>query len=278
MAMQAWAAGLKVITSKCECCHRSLALRHLSSPKAGIRMDGCWYCSCPCFTSAAETKLSELLTSGLEPAHHVSRMPLGLILISRGLLTGQQLREAIDGQKESGGEIGELLVRHGLVSEKQLTAVRAAQWGCPVFSVSKHTIHPGIQIPSALIQLYSAIPLHHVAATKRLLVGFVDVIEYGLLYAIERITGCKTQACFVTPSDFQIQLQQSESVLDQPADATPKEVMFESVQTPAEMAHILSGYAINLEADEAIIGRCREHLWTRLRCVSKEVDLLFKAR
>jgi hypothetical protein len=85
-------------------------------------MHGRWYCSSPCFTSAAEIEFSGLLTAEQEQASHVSRMPLGLMLISRGLLTSQKLREAIDGQKESGGEIGELLVRHGFVSEKQVTA------------------------------------------------------------------------------------------------------------------------------------------------------------
>jgi hypothetical protein len=72
-------------------------------------MPGCGYCSRPCFTSAGETRLSELLTSGLGQANHISRMPLGLIFISRGFVTGKQLRKAIEGARESGEEIGALL-------------------------------------------------------------------------------------------------------------------------------------------------------------------------
>ena len=240
-------------------------------------MNGRWYCSSPCFTSAAETELSGLLTAEQEQGNHISRMPLGLILISRGWLTGQNLREAIDGQKESGGEIGELLVRHGFVSEKQVTACRAEQWGCPVFSVPNHAIQGGIQIPSTLMRLYSAIPLYYGIATKRLLVGFVEGIEYRLLYAIEQMTGCKTQPCFVTPSAFLTQMQQNESISGRCGDSTPSEVMFERFQTAEEMAQILCEYGINLEADETIIGRCREHLWARLKCGPREIDLLFKA-
>ena len=61
IAMPAWVAGLKVITSRCESCHRSLALRHLSARKAGIRMHDSWYCSSRCFRSAAEQEILRLL-------------------------------------------------------------------------------------------------------------------------------------------------------------------------------------------------------------------------
>ena len=45
----------------------------------------------------------------------------------------------------------------------------------------------------------------------------------------------------------------------------------------AESARILCSYGVNLEADEAIIGRCKEYIWTRLNYGSQKVDLLFKA-
>jgi hypothetical protein len=236
-------------------------------------MHDMWYCGSRCFTSAAEQEISRLLTSGTEQASHISRMPLGLILISRGLLTIDQLRKATNDQKEAGGEIGELLVGQGLVSEKQLTAIRATQWGCPVFALPKHAVRIGINIPPALIKLYSMIPVHYVAATNLLLMGFVHSVEYGLLYAIEQMTGCKTRPCFVTPSDFRIQMQQREQL----QDSLLKETMFEGVHTPAEMARILCSSSLEIEADEAFLGKCKEYLWARLKSESKAVDLLFKA-
>ena len=277
IAMPAWVTRLRVITSKCKGCNRSLALRNFSAYKAGIRMHGDWYCSSFCFATAAEMKLSELLVPRPEQANHVSRMPIGLIFISRGLLTSTQLREATERQKEAGGEIGELLVECGFVSERQVTAMRAEQWGCPVFSVPKHVIQTGIQIPEALIRLYSAIPLHYAAATNRLLVGFVGCIEYGLLYSIEQMTGCKTQPCFVTPSDFHSQMDQRGAAEELGGATTSKELMFESVQTPAAMADSLCKYSVDLEADEALMGRCREYIWARLKYGPHEADLLFKA-
>jgi len=277
IATRAWDAGFKVVTSRCENCQRSMTLSHFSARKAGIRMGDRWYCSSECFASAAEEELSELAAPGQEREIHATRMPLELMLVSRGWLSSDEFREVRDEQKEAGGEIGELLVRRGSVSEKQVTAVRATQWGCPVFTVSKPGMPTGIHIPSTLMQLYSMIPLHYVAATNLLLVGFVHNVEYGLLYAIEKMIGCKTQPCFVTPSDFQIHMQMREQMLKQAGDALSCEVKFECIQTSAEMARILCSYGVHVEADEAIIGKCKEYLWARLKAGPKNFDLLFRA-
>jgi hypothetical protein len=236
-----------------------------------------WYCSSRCFSSAAEAELAILGTSRPERTNRFPRMPLGLLMIRYGLLSSSQFKEVKDEQREAGVEFGEFLVRQGSVSEKQVTGIRAAQWGCPVFTVPPLGIPTEIHIPSTLVRLYSMVPLHYVATTNMLLVGFVHGVEYGILYAIEKITGCKTQACFVTPSDFQTQVQYLEETNAQSEDPTPDEIKFESAQTSSEMARTLCSYGVHLEADEAMIGRCKEYLWARLKCGAKDVDLLFKA-
>jgi hypothetical protein len=235
-------------------------------------MQDAWYCSSRCFTAAAEHEILRLQTSGTVLVNHISRMPLGLILINRGLLTIDQLRKATNEQKDAGDEIGELLVHQGLLTEKQVTAARATQWGCPVFAVPAHAGRVAVDIPQALLQIYSMVPVHYVAATNLLLVGFVHRVEYGLLYAIEQMTGCKTRPCFVTPSDFRVQMQQREQF----QEPLLKEMIFERIQTPAEMARILCSSSLEIEADEASFGKCKEYLWARLKSDSEAVDLLFK--
>jgi Type II secretion system (T2SS), protein E, N-terminal domain len=271
--LPAWTARLRVITAKCESCHKALALRDVSTRKAGIRMNDFWYCSSRCFIPAAQGQVSRLVNSRHEQPGYVSRMPLGLDLIKSGLLTVEQLRKATEEQKETGGEIGELLVRLGFVSEKQVTLARAAEWGCPVFAVPRHGVRIGVNIPPTFIELYAMVPVHYVAATNLLLVGFLHSVEYGLLYAIEQMTGCTTKPCFVTPSDFQIQVQQRGETEDIPM----QEEKFERIQTPAEVARILCSFSLDMEADEAILARCKQYLWARLKSGSKVVDLLFKA-
>jgi len=277
IALPAWTEKFKALTLRCHHCNRSIALPHNSTRKAGIKMHENWYCSSRCFAAAAEEELASLTTARPHRVNRSSRMPLGLLMMRYGLLSSDQFKEIKDEQKEAGAEIGELVMRLGSVSEKQVTAVRATQWGCPVFTVPEWGMPTEIHLPPTFVRLYSMIPLHYVASTNMLLVGFVHGIEYGLLYAIEKITGCKTQPCFVTPSDFQNQAQYIEQTRAQSGDETPTEIKFESVQSASEMARVLSSYSVQLEADEAMIGRCKEYLWARLKCSSREVDLLFKA-
>lgn len=230
-----------------------------------------WYCSARCFREAAELEVARLLKLKVEQTANGSRMPLGLSLIRRDLLTVGQWRKATEEQKEKGGELGEILVRQGAVSEKQVTAIRAAVWGCPVFPVPGPANQVPVNIPITLMQKYCMVPVHYVAATNLLLVGFVHGIEYELLYAIEQMTGCTTKPCFVTPSDFLLQMQA------QNVDTPGSEVKFEAVQTPAEIARILCTSGIEMEADEAFVERCKDYLWARLKGVPRDVDLLFKA-
>jgi Type II secretion system (T2SS), protein E, N-terminal domain len=272
-----WMNGLKVITSRCGSCQRSLALRHLSAQNVGIRMHGTWYCSARCFRWAAEQEVLRLLKPVTEQAARVSRMPLGLNLISQGLLTVEQLKKATEEQKEAGGEIGELLVRQGAVSEKQVTAVRATEWGCPVFTVPKHAIRIEINLPSSLMHIYTMIPVHYAVRTNLLLVGFVHNVEYGLLYAIEQITGCETKPCFVTPSDFQTQMQHQQQELGQPGLTPARELKFENIQTAEEIADNLCTSGLEIEAEEAIVGKCKDYLWARLKTGPQAIDLLFRA-
>jgi len=275
--MPAWAAGFKVDTYRCGACHTILPLRRVSNRKTGIRLRESWYCSARCFTAAAEQEVSRILKAGTDHAGHVPRMPLGLSLISRGLLTVDQLKKATDAQRETGVEMGEMLVRNGVVTEKQVTAIRAADWGCPVFTVPKYPAPIKIRIPLTLSRLYSIIPVHHVAATNLLLVAFLHSVEYELLYAVERMMECQTKPCFVTPRDFQIQMQHLEHMAV-PSEATAKELHLENTHSAAEIAGVLCSHGLEMEADEACMEMGKDYLWARLSSELAKMDLLFRAR
>ncbi len=266
-------SGFKMVPCAHATCTRWLTQRHLSARSVGVKLLGRWYCSYSCFASAAADRLSHLLTLNTAPSNRLPRMPLALMLLSQGVLNHRQLKQATDEQKIIGEEMGGLLFRLRMIDEKELTAARAMQWGCPVFTVPNRMADTRIHIPLTLMKLHAMAPLHYVGATSNLLVGFVHGIEYGPLYAIEQIAGCKTQACFVTPSEFQTQLHGRE----RNTTAVPDELTFELVQSPAKMARIVCDYGALLNADEVAIARSGGYLWARLKSGGKMTDLLFKA-
>ena len=53
---------------------------------------------------------------------------LGDIFVERGLITGDQLREALDQQHATGGKLGEILVELGFITRVGLAGVISEQW------------------------------------------------------------------------------------------------------------------------------------------------------
>jgi hypothetical protein len=66
------------------------------------------------------------------------RLPLGLLLLSKGIITGAHLQEALKAQRDSQkGRLGEWLRQQGIVTEEQVTAALSMQWGIPVFHLAQ---------------------------------------------------------------------------------------------------------------------------------------------
>jgi hypothetical protein len=270
----AWAVGFTVVRCSGKGCDRWLTLRQISARKRGIGLGSSWYCSSGCFSFAATEQISNLLMAESVSGNHLSRMPLGLILVDSGHLTHEQFRIAVEEQKNEGGEIGEVLIRHSFATEKQVTSARAAQWGCPIFAAPKRLAKMLVQIPSILFKTYAMVPLHYGTATNRLLIGFVHGIDYGALYTIEQMTGCKTQPCFVTPGDYQTQIQQERAETGEPGIL--KALIVDVAKSPAEMAESIYSCCIEIGAIEVLFARCKDHLWARLKAGPKTTDILFK--
>ena len=56
---------------------------------------------------------------------------LGEILVKDSLISTDQLKQALDHQKKNGGRLGTCLVKLGLVSDDDITAVSRANTVCP---------------------------------------------------------------------------------------------------------------------------------------------------
>jgi hypothetical protein len=268
-----WIAGLKAIQCSHADCSRWLTQRHLATRKVGVTMQGCWFCSYGCFNSIATARLRQLSVTTPAQSTRTMRMPLSLILINRGCLTQEQSKLATIEQGQTGVEIGDTLIRLGFVDEKDVVSARSIQWDCPVFSAATHPLsfqHRSTHIPLTLLYTHSMAPLHYIAATNTLLIGFIYSVEYAVLYAVEQMTGCRTKACLITPSDFELQMHRR---TEQPP---PNDLTFDNVQGPSKMAHVLCNYGALLNADEISIGRCREYLWARMNTPTGLSNLLFK--
>jgi hypothetical protein len=67
---------------------------------------------------------------------------LGDLLIDGGLITNEQLQEALEKQNESGGKLGEVLVGMGALDARALADALAAVLGLEVLNLRRENVNP----------------------------------------------------------------------------------------------------------------------------------------
>jgi type IV pilus assembly protein PilB len=123
---------------------------------------------------------------------------LGEILVRENLLSPQQLREALDYQREHGGRLGYNLVKLGLVSDDMITAVLSRQYGVPSVNLELFDIEDTVirLIPQEVAQKYSVLPLSRVGATLTL--AMVDPTNVFAMDDIKFMTGLNIEPVVVS--------------------------------------------------------------------------------
>jgi hypothetical protein len=197
-------------------------------------------------------------------------MPLGLLLVSRGILTPEQLALTLAKQQTETLNLGDAAQRLGFATVEQITAAVASQWSCPVFPISGRTLSIPVRVPLPLLEAFEMLPVHFVATDRRLTIGFVTRVEYQVLSIVERITGCDTVPCFITAPEYYGAIQQmvcsvrdNEIVLDRPMHAP-------------DVARMSRNYLCQLAGSEVRFGMYRENLWIRIWNSRQETDLVFQ--
>ncbi len=86
---------------------------------------------------------------------------IGQMLIERGLLTAEQLNQALETQRQTTQLVGEVLVDLGFVEKQALYEALATQMGIPYLEVSPDTIDVGVAtlLPKEEAQRYRAVPV-----------------------------------------------------------------------------------------------------------------------
>jgi hypothetical protein len=255
------------------CPHARGLWPRLRGRPAGVRIGTSWFCLDRCLEGA----LSEsFLQSPPVPRRTVPsrRIPLGLMLLARDELNAEQLHAALAAQRAAGhGRIGEWLRRLGYASEEQITAALARQWACPVVRAEAWpapSARPP-RLPFTLLESFLMVPVAYVEATRTLHLAFCEGIDYGVLYAVEQMLACRTEACLGPASLIRQKLQtlapqhrESEASIDRVADA-------------AEFARIVRSYCFRLRAHDLRLVHCGSRIWVRLiRPACEPLDLLLR--
>lgn len=232
---------------------------------------GKWYCSVACFEKAALRFFSRgAPAASAVPAQH--RIPLGLLLISRGQLSERELQRGLQIQRDhGGGRLGFWLEKLGFTTEQQITAGLGLQWACPVFPpMTVHDEECARMVPLCWLEKFRMLPVHFSSASRMLHVAFSETVEYAALYAIECMLDCRTQACLISSRAMDQALVQLTHACRQ------SEMRFEGRRKACEMVRATGSFMLHLGAGRVRIVDCNHQIWVRLESGADATHLLFE--
>jgi hypothetical protein len=262
---------LKNMTPACagvECSRRYPLMNGWIQRDEGLHtQEGDWFCSPECFERGLTLRLAQLPISQRPP--RMNRMPLGLLLHKRGVITTEQLNLALDEHRNSGMKLGECLRRKYGIPESEIAGAIAAQWSCPTFPASEIAPCLGI-LPLRLIERYRILPVRLVESARQLYVGCSERVPYDVLYAMEKMLGLRTEPCIVSDSAFATQLRQHSQ------DTAENDIVVESLTLPAEVARMTRRYAQQMQADEVRYVLCGSYVWLRVHGRRHHMNLLYR--
>ncbi len=114
---------------------------------------------------------------------------LGEILVKENLITSDQLKQALEHQKASGGRLGTVLMKLGFISDDEITGVLSRQYGVPSINLKYYEVEASVikLIPQDTAVRYQVVPLSRVGST--LTIAMTDPTNVFAMDDIKFMTG-----------------------------------------------------------------------------------------
>ncbi len=114
---------------------------------------------------------------------------LGELLTKASLISQDQLKDALKVQKETGGKLGETLIKLGFVSEEDITECLSQQFGVPSINLAHFEIDSSVikLIPADVARKYNILPVNKTGAT--ITIAMADPTNVFAMDDIKFMTG-----------------------------------------------------------------------------------------
>ncbi len=132
----------------------------------------------------------------------VNRQPMGEILLERKVINQQQLQQALDFQKKSGGFLGEILVKLGHIDERDIVAALVVQYNFPYIAINKYELDIKLLnlVPEKMAREQGVVPLDRVGDVLSVVMD--NPLNLALKEELEKITGCRVATFIATRSEI----------------------------------------------------------------------------
>ena len=125
---------------------------------------------------------------------------LGELLLKENMVSPQQLQDALNHSKQSGGKIGKAFVSLGFVKDEEITSLLSRQYGVPSINLDHFEVDPAIIkiIPAETARKYQVLPLSRSGAT--LTIAMADPTNVFAMDDIKFMTGYNVEPVVASES------------------------------------------------------------------------------
>jgi type IV pilus assembly protein PilB len=161
---------------------------------------------------------------------------LGEMLVRAGMISQEQLDEALESQKNNGEKLGFNLIKLGFVKEDDITQLLSEQYGVPSINLRHFDIDESVinLIPSEVAQKYLVLPVNRTGAT--LTISMADPTNVFAMDDIKFMTGYNVEP--VVASEIAIR-EAIEKYYGSQHALELKKVMDEMAEADAEAFEVL---------------------------------------
>ncbi len=125
---------------------------------------------------------------------------LGELLVRKGLITAKQLDDALQEQKISGNKLGTSLVKLGFLSEKHLVSFLSKHYGVPAIDLAEVEVDSEAVrlIPADVVYKYQILPIKRIGSNLRM--AMADPSNILAIDDIKFLTSCNVEVFVSTES------------------------------------------------------------------------------
>ncbi len=127
---------------------------------------------------------------------------LGELLVKSGLITSEQLAQALEHQKKTGGRLGSCLVSLGFTTDEDITTFLSRQYGVPSINLAYFDVDPAVVklVPEDTARRYEVVPLSRLGSS--LTIAMVDPTNVFAMDDIKFMTGFNVEPVVASESSI----------------------------------------------------------------------------
>jgi type IV pilus assembly protein PilB len=124
------------------------------------------------------------------------------ILAAQGIITPDQLTQAVEEQKRTGEQLGKVLVKLGFITETEMIKFLGSQMDIPLIRLDNYLIDPQIidLVPQSLARRYTLIPVFK--SNDTLTVAMTDPLDVFAIDDLQARTKCRIVSAVASEADI----------------------------------------------------------------------------